>query len=449
MCTVVFGQPPEAKRFSAAEVMVIVDGGVVLATCVVEPQAGDWYIWLLAVDIVHRRRGFGRNLLTAAVEQARHAGASQVRVKTYQTWTGMQALLRATGWCFVGAEPGNHRDGVAEIWLLPVRDRRLRIGVVGANPHGRGGEWLEACQRCRWADLVGIADTSPACRDYWSSRGISGFPDTATLLHTIHPEAVVVAVPPGAMRPVQEACLEAGVAMLHEKPLAGSLADLSWLQSAIAHNPVPLVVGVQRRSHPSYVFLRSRILTARPSRPSQVVITLHLGRKADEAASGFRADLRMARGGALIDLGYHALDLAQWLLDAPLEFVACTLGTGEDLACGGAIETRAALLARSGPCWVRININRHGANKMERVEVALPDGLWIADRNGVDDPMGRPAFRCQYSWAEAELGCLATLSMAVAATRSPPDLWDHLASLEAVERAYGAAAHLGLGRTYV
>ncbi|MCX8039080.1 MAG: Gfo/Idh/MocA family oxidoreductase [Planctomycetota bacterium] len=441
----VFEEPAGWQSRSSDLLYVIREGTDIVGAATVEPGPRSWYIRLLAVDPQRRRRGLGRALLAGIAADASAAGAWALRVKTFRRWSAMQALLAADGWHFIAAQDDTRHDGVAEHWLKPLAARRLQLGVVGANPEGRGGEWIAFCASLAWTQLVGIADTDAAVRERWRAKGIAAY-DSAEALLAAHPlDAVIVAVPPMAMRGVQEACLAAGVGMLHEKPLAASLADLLWLQRRLSESPVPLVVGVQRRHHPSYVFLR-RCLAAAPHPPAELAIELQLGRKPGQTMSGFRAQRRLAGGGALLDLGYHALDLATWLLDRPLDIIACTCSVGDDLAGPRDLEDRAELTARSGPTWVRLRIDRGGPAKRERVRVRLDDGTWHADRLQVIDPAGSIAFRCAPEWHQAERGCLAELALAIAeraaAPPSPPDLWDHLSILRAIELSSGRAGLL-------
>lgn len=435
----------EQGRWRQDRLAAIEREGRALAAATVDERGREWYVRLLAVHPDWRRQGLGTRLLRWLADEARRAGALALSLKTFQRWRGMRALLMREGWSFSAAEADERNDGVAERWLLPLLPRPLAVGIIGANPRGRGGEWVQACLDCRWLAVAGIADPRPEVVNAWRERGVAAWERAEDLLREAAPEAAIIAVPPRAMREVQQLCLERGVAMLHEKPLAASLADLAWLQEQLLATRVPLVAGVQRRSHPSFVYLQ-RLLAPLRHEARELAVTLQLGRPADETPAGFRADARQARGGALLDVGYHALDLAVWLLQAPLDIVASTLSAGGDLAGRAQLEDRAEVLARAGRCWVRLRIARSGGCKLERILVRLPDGCWAARRDGVYRPDGSPAYTCDPAWRLAERGRLAELAIATAARPSAAacDLWDHLALLHLIEQAYARAAQFGV-----
>jgi predicted dehydrogenase len=318
----------------------------------------------------------------------------------------------------------------------------LRILAIGANPKGRGGEWIHRILTLsnEW-ELCGVVDSLECTRQYWGSKGRPAFSSLEQALSATQPQAVVVAVPPAFTAGIQTICAQQGIAILAEKPLAVSLPELARLQDNYQKHPVPLVVGVQRRSHPTYAFLRSVIRKA-DNPPSELAVRIVLGRSTEETPDGHRADPALAGGGILLDLGYHALDLAQFLLEYPIEPVSCTLSTLNDLAPH--LEYSAHLLGRAGTTWVRIIIERCG-EKSELVQAKFPEGVWQADREFVTSPEGSVDFTTSRTWDQAETGCLEQLARHIKnGTSNSEDLWDHLAILEIIEHAYAIARRLGL-----
>ncbi|MBI4028446.1 MAG: GNAT family N-acetyltransferase [Verrucomicrobia bacterium] len=418
----------------------VVPGGVAV---VETPADGTWYLWLMAVRPDLERRGIGRALFDAVEAAARRSCARCLRVQTYRRWERMLRIVKARRWMFVGATLGARNDQVKEEWVFPLRPTPLRMVVVGANPEGRGGEWIAAIRRDPGlAELVGVCDADAHRRAAWLGVDCDG--DLAVLLGRVKAEAVILALPHTAYADARRICIEAGVAMLHEKPLACSMTELLKLHDQLIEKPCAMVVGVQRRSHPSYVFLRGQLATAKV-RPATLTIRMRLGRPANECPRDWRVDPSLAGGGALLDLGYHAMDLAQFLLDAPLQVVACNLWTFNAPAREGEIETAARVVARCGPTWVCLDIDRHGGEKVEWVELALEDTLICANRETVTIN-GQTAFACDERWEAALQGRLAELVMVRDQPPRPPDLWDQLGVLQVVEQAYSQARQVGLGQ---
>jgi len=434
------GGEPDLVRLKRADLIVFRGPDLipVAATAVEKGADGSWYCWLLAVSGDYRGNGLGTRLLREVVHRAKESGAVSVWLKTYQERTGMQKILRREGWYLCGAELAGRFDKVREIWRLPLISSPMGIIVIGANPGGRGGEWVDRIRTMplMWS-LRGIVEQNELYRKHWENLGIPSFTsiDDPGALEGVG--AAVIAVPPTRVGQVQRECMRRDLAILVEKPLAGSLTELAELQDALQSNPIPLIVGVQRRSHPSYVALRAALQLVRPS---ELSMCLSLGRPLGDLPAGHRANRSLCRGGALLDLGYHALDLVHFVLGQPLELVSCFLENSGDLAAG--IESSARLFGRCGTTWVRIEVDRHGGARREEIRARTADGVWLGNREQVLRPDGSTLYECSSSWEAAESGRLVELAEG-AARRDPlpVDLWDHLTAFELVERAY-AMAHI-------
>lgn len=116
----------------------------------------------------------------------------------------------------------------------------LPVGVVGVGALGRHhARHLAAAHGAR---LVGVHDTNPLrAAEVAAACGTQAFPDLGELLGRV--EAVSVAVPTPWHAEVGIQALERGVAVLMEKPLAGSLEEADRLLRAASAAGVPLLVG--------------------------------------------------------------------------------------------------------------------------------------------------------------------------------------------------------------
>jgi predicted dehydrogenase/GNAT superfamily N-acetyltransferase len=422
----------------------VLDDGTCVATAIVRLDDNDhWHLWYLGVLPEFQRQQVGDRLFAAIESAARESGVVALRTHTYSRWEGMRNLLTKRGWAFVNASMGRHNDGVEEEWLLPLRQKALRIVLVGASPKGRGAELANAIRgSAPIVELVGVCDSDPEVLQNWSS--VKTGTNVESLLEEVDADAGVLAVPHSAYQTVRPPFLRRGLALLHEKPLACSLSELLELQDNLTARPTPLIVGVQRRSHPSYVFLK-RALQQDP--PHSLVVRMSLGRKIESASlddssdKDWRNNARLAMGGALIDLGYHAIDLVHFLLDAPLITISCNLWVGDRPASSRDIETAASLVGRAGNTWVKIVVDRGGL-KAEEV-LAAGDSTWKADRTGVSQD-GNPQFTCAGSWDMAVRGQITRFVVACSTPVSPISLWEHLAELRVIEQARSLAFIQGI-----
>lgn len=437
-----FQEVPNIDRLAKASSIVFFspENEPLAAACLEPDQSRKWgYIWLFAVAESARGCGLGARLLEAVVDEGRGLGLRTLSLKTYQKWTTMREMLERKQWVLVRAEASKREDGVGEIWQLPLVDSPLKIVVIGANPEGRGGEWISSIreQRERW-QLVSAVDPDSAVREFWQSKGI---PSCASWQDVPNPgeiDAAVIAVPPRFSAGIQKELLREDLALLVEKPLASSMRELLELQSCLAETKGNLVPGVQRRSHPAYVALRSVLADKAVARLSVII---SLGRSESDRLSGHRSDPRQCRGGALLDLGYHALDLVHFLLGVPLEMISCSLQDRGDLASGS--DSAADLLCRAGRTWVRVQVNRQG-HKTEAVFAGTSEGVYRADRGRVTAPDGSVIYECPRAWHSSERSRLSILASArLCGFGAEADLWEHLALFEIIERAYGMSAQLG------
>ncbi len=129
----------------------------------------------------------------------------------------------------------------------------VRIGVIGAGFMGR--QHIGFVREARGAELVAVAD--PAADD--DEFGCATFESTAAMLGSAKPDAVIIASPNRFHVDTAIECLEAGAAVLVEKPVAADHAQAIRLTEAVARLDGRLLVGHHRRHHPAVARARSAI----------------------------------------------------------------------------------------------------------------------------------------------------------------------------------------------
>src|SRR5256886_14531974 len=121
---------------------------------------------------------------------------------------------------------------------------QLRVGLIGFGRWGphyarilagtMGSARLAACAEPAAARLAACEGGCPAARAY---------ADSNRLLRDGDVDAVIVATPTSTHREVVERCLKAGVHVLVEKPLAGTVADAEALAALEKETGRVLMVG--------------------------------------------------------------------------------------------------------------------------------------------------------------------------------------------------------------
>lgn len=214
---------------------------------------------------------------------------------------------------------------------------RLRIGVAGAGLIGhRHIELIAASSDC---ELAGIADPSPAAREYAQAQGVPCYADHRALLAQEKPDGLIIASPNNLHLPMALDCAEAGVPALIEKPVTETVATAHRLCAAIKRTGVPMLVGHHRRHNPIIKAAREAVRSGRLGQLTAVV-GLWLLKKPDDY---FEVTWRREQGGGplLINL-IHDIDNLRFICGEITEVQALT----SNKVRGFAVEDTAALLLR-------------------------------------------------------------------------------------------------------
>jgi predicted dehydrogenase len=125
---------------------------------------------------------------------------------------------------------------------------RVRIAVAGAGLIGRRHIALvRANPAC---DLVAIVDPAPAARELADEAGVPVYAELGDMLEAVRLDGVIVASPNTFHVQHGLRCVDAGVPVLVEKPIADTVSEAEVLVVAAEKAGVPLLVGHHRRHSP-------------------------------------------------------------------------------------------------------------------------------------------------------------------------------------------------------
>jgi predicted dehydrogenase len=133
-------------------------------------------------------------------------------------------------------------------------------------------------------------------------------------------DAVVIGTPNAWHHRQTMAAIAAGKHVLVEKPIAMNMSEAREMADAARGAGLTLLVGHMWRYRDEVVDVRTRILSGAIGTP---VRTRGYGIHAGWGPSGWFTDPALSGGGALIDMGIHAIDTARFLLGDPLPAKVC------------------------------------------------------------------------------------------------------------------------------
>ena len=226
--------------------------------------------------------------------------------------------------------------------------------------------------------LAALHDVSPAAL----ARAAAAFPDAMATpdlqAFLAEVDAVYVASPNHAHRPLVEAAAAAGRAVLCEKPMATTMADARAMVAACEAAGVTYATAFDQRFHPAHLHMVSLLQRGALGTVTAIRITYCCWVGPDFQGDNWRIDPARAGGGALIDLAPHGLDLASFLLGEQLEEIAAL---GQSRVHDYGVEDGAMIIARAaGGALVQLHVayNCPETFPRRRLEVIGTTGQMIA-----------------------------------------------------------------------
>ena len=225
----------------------------------------------------------------------------------------------------------------------------MKLAVIGAGHMGRFH--AEKFSRLPGVELAAVVDRDAARATVSDYRTVIGKIDAA-----------VVAVPTDLHHEVARACLERGVHVLVEKPLAATLAEADDLVDLAAKKNLVLQVGHVQRYSSAF-----RALAARVDRPLYIDA---------ERLAGFKQ--RGAEVNVILDLMIHDLDLALSLARVEVSAVS---------ACGfrvltSDIDIASARVEFANGCVADLSSSRVSQAVVRKFRVFQPGLYASADLQG-------------------------------------------------------------------
>ncbi len=235
----------------------------------------------------------------------------------------------------------------------------IRIGVIGVGNMGQ--HHTRVLSLLKDVELIGVADINvERGLDTASKYRVRFFEDYRELLPYV--DAVCVAVPTKLHHAVGMACLQAGIHVLIEKPIAASIAEAESLVNAAAEFKCILQVGHIERFSPAFQELGKVLKT-------EELLALEADRM--NPYSDRANDVSV-----VLDLMIHDIDLLLELAAAP---VARLTASGSRASDSGYLDYVTATLGFANGIIATLTASKVTHRKIRRIAAHCKDSLTEAD----------------------------------------------------------------------
>lgn len=190
--------------------------------------------------------------------------------------------------------------------------RDVRVGIVGLG--GIASHHADNLTDCS-AALVGGVDTDEHARhEFGEEWSVPTYDSVEPLVDDS--DAVLVTTPNRYHEEYATACLEAGCDLLIEKPLAHSLESAERIAEAAHNSDAICMVGFNNRFAAPVEIIKANQEAGRFGELSHIEAN-YVRRRGIPGRGSWFTDREISGGGAVIDIGVHAIDLTLHFLSFP------------------------------------------------------------------------------------------------------------------------------------
>lgn len=210
----------------------------------------------------------------------------------------------------------------------------VRLGIVGL---GMGTLHLRSIKNhCRNGEVVALCDADEAkLRARQLEYDVPEvYTDLDRMLSQASLDGVILVVPNDLHAPMTLRCLQAGLHVLCEKPMALNAREAATMRDAAKKARRHLLINFNQRFGPEAWALK-RAITEGSLGDIYAAKCGWVRRRGIPGLGGWFTTRKRSGGGALVDIGVHALDLTLWFMGHPkcTEAVASTYAVfGSQLA---------------------------------------------------------------------------------------------------------------------
>jgi predicted dehydrogenase len=253
------------------------------------------------------------------------------------------------------------------------------IAVVGLGQQAR--EYIDILKGIDGVTITAVCDSNrDISEQIGSSLHVKSYSDVHDLANEGPFDVYFLCLPHSEYLGAIKILARSGVHFIKEKPFASSLSEAQELIGLLESTGATCSVLLRRRFNPAYQFAQSAVSRLGEIYSAEFRYTLAIARL-DE---GWRASRAMSGGGALIDMGYHLIDLLVWFLGVPDAVTARTTATAKPEQIYDVEDTAHILVeyeagpTRSTRLFGNLLVSRSHGAKDESVRIVGTEGVVVA-----------------------------------------------------------------------
>ncbi|MHB8994036.1 MAG: Gfo/Idh/MocA family protein [Armatimonadota bacterium] len=197
----------------------------------------------------------------------------------------------------------------------------MKVAIIGLG--NIAGTHITQWKKLDGIEIVAGSDVNAeAAAKAEETHGFKGYTDWRLMLDEVKPDIVSICTPPFLHREMAVECLQRGIHVLCEKPMAATLEDAEALAAAAADSKAKLMIAYCHRFHGPVMKLKEVLDSGILGKP---IFFRGAFTGMIKFETNHRASLKMAGGGALMDNGSHATDIYTFLM-GKIKNVSCRAG---------------------------------------------------------------------------------------------------------------------------
>jgi len=203
--------------------------------------------------------------------------------------------------------------------------KELRVAIIGCGAIAKKRH-APAVKQTEHVQLVGVFDVQQASADALAEKyETTAYSDLDLMLHEAKPDCVCVCTPAKTHAEISIRCMQAGMDVLCEKPMATNVADALRMMETSRETGRRLMICFSNRAYSEHRTMKRLIKEGRIGNPFMFKTSLEDPGVENligcEAGPFYDRIAAAASGGVMVGMGCHRVDLIRYFFDSAISEV--------------------------------------------------------------------------------------------------------------------------------